>query len=327
MRINHRETVAQTRQNFIRQCPDHPQRMVLRHTLLQTHKTEKLATRTGPTTHTIAPLGEWNQSMLGKASVLQRPAKATMAYSRLAKRLRALQLSSFAEYCDLVAGPGAATERPHMIQALTTNLTHFFREPHHFEHLKQTMVPALIAQARQGRRVRLWSAGCSSGQEPYSIALTLLCVMPDAPQHDIKILATDIDRNMLAVGHAGIYEADILAPVPPPLLQRFFTSVPGSPSSMRASDELRDLIAFRPLNLIADWPMQGKFDVIFCRNVVIYFSAATQATFWSRLVPRVAPQGALYIGHSERIVGPAEGALRGDGVTVYRNFSQAGAIS
>jgi chemotaxis protein methyltransferase CheR len=265
-------------------------------------------------------------AMLEREAGIALPrAKATMAYSRLAKRLRALRLNSFAEYCELVAGPGAATERPHMIQALTTNLTHFFREPHHFEHLKTAMLPKLIAQARQGRRVRIWSAGCSSGQEPYSIALTLLSVMQDAAQYDIKILATDIDRNMLKIGHAGIYEADVLAPVPPDLLQRFFTPVPGAPTTLRASDSLRDLIAFRPLNLIADWPMQGKFDIIFCRNVVIYFGAETQANFWSRIVPRLAPQAALYIGHSERIVGPAEGALRSDGVTIYRNFNEAGA--
>jgi chemotaxis protein methyltransferase CheR len=261
-----------------------------------------------------------------EAGIALPRAKATMAYSRLAKRLRALRLKNFSDYCELVAGEDAGPERQNMIQALTTNLTHFFREPHHFEHLKQTMLPELVKRARGGKRVRLWSAGCSTGQEAYSIALTLLSVMPDAAQFDIKILATDIDTNVLRVGKAGIYDADLLAPVPPELLALGFAPVPGT-TSYQASETLRGLIAFRPLNLIGDWPMREKFQIIFCRNVVIYFNAPVQAEFWLRLVARVAEGGALYIGHSERITGPAGAVLRSDGVTVYRNFNQAGAGS
>jgi len=256
----------------------------------------------------------------GHAGILLPPAKATMAYSRLAKRLRALRLSNFSEYCALLESPDGKTEKQNLIQALTTNVTHFFREPHHFEHLKRAILPGLIDRAKKGGKVRIWSAASSSGQEPYSIALTLLSVMPEAAQHDIKILATDIDASILAIGAAGIYEAESLAPVPAELKTRWFKPAEAEPGSLRANETLRSLITFRELNLIGEWPLRGPFDAIFCRNVVIYFSAETQAQLWARFVPLLEPGGALYVGHSERITGPAEKFLSGDGVTIYRKL-------
>jgi chemotaxis protein methyltransferase CheR len=246
--------------------------------------------------------------------------KVNLVYSRLAKRLRVLGLGNFADYCRLVGAgtPAGEAERGEMVAALTTNVTRFYREPHHFEHLKTKVLPVLMAQARRGEPVRLWSAACSTGPEPYSIALTLLSVFPDAGRHDVKILATDIDPNVLRVAQAGCYDAAALAPVPAALRSRWFSAVKESPGMFQAAPELRGLISFRKMNLIGPWPMRGRFQVLFCRNVVIYFDAATQARLWSRMAPLLETGGHLYIGHSERVNGPAETLLKSDGITIYR---------
>jgi chemotaxis protein methyltransferase CheR len=249
--------------------------------------------------------------------------KATLVYSRLAKRLRALGLNSFRDYCALIATAEGLDERQKMLAALTTNVTRFFREPHHFEHLKKEVLPPLLEAARRGARVRLWSAACSNGQEPYSIALTLLSLMPEALSFDIKVLATDIDPNMLAEGIRGIYSEAALEPVPAALRKRWFAPVrDGSRSDSGQAygvvEELRELVAFRELNLVGSWPMKGPFQAIFCRNVAIYFEEATQSLVWSRFPPLLSPGGRLYIGHSERITGPAANAFQNEGITTYR---------
>jgi chemotaxis protein methyltransferase CheR len=253
-----------------------------------------------------------------EAGILLQSNKMNLVYSRLAKRLRILKLSSFKEYCALVADPDEHAERGAMIRALTTNVTRFFREPHHFEHLKASLLPALRASAMKGGRVRFWSAGCSSGQEPYAIALTLLSVFPDACSYDVKILATDIDENMIEKGQVGIFDSSTIADVPPDLRQRWFMPLERRGGAMQAGEELRTLVTFKKLNLIGTWPMKTRFDAIFCRNVVIYFDSETQTTLWSRIVPLLTPSGALYIGHSERVSGPAEKLLVSDGITTYR---------
>jgi len=256
--------------------------------------------------------------MMQEAGISLSGAKGNLVYSRLAKRVRKLGLRSFAEYCTLVESTEGVGERGEMVAALTTNVTRFFREPHHFEHLRANVLPGLIARARAGQRVRLWSAACSSGQEPYSIALTLLEAFPEALRYDIKILATDIDPNVLAVGEEGAYEDTLLEPVPPALRKKWFVPLNDGAGRMRACDDLRGLISFRRLNLIGTWPMRGVFQVIFCRNVVIYFENATQEQVWSRFAPLLEEGGALYIGHSERVSGPAEAVLGNDGITIYR---------
>lgn len=244
--------------------------------------------------------------------------KVTLVYSRLAKRLRILGLKDFSEYCALVASAEGSGERQEMLAALTTNVTRFYREPHHFEHLRTQILPPLIASARKGGRVRLWSAACSSGQEPYSIALTVLSLLPDAAQRDIRILATDIDPNMIAIGKSGLYDRSAIEPVPSDLRQRWFAPVEGDRGMVRIADQARALVEFRRLNLIGEWPMRGTFQAIFCRNVAIYFDDPTQGKIWSRMVTLLDPAGALYIGHSERVSGPAERKLRSDGITTYR---------
>jgi len=255
----------------------------------------------------------------GDAGIALPESKATLVYSRLAKRLRALGLTTFKDYCALVSGVEGVDERQKMLAALTTNVTRFFREPHHFEHLKQTLLPPLLDAVRRGGKVRIWSAACSSGQEPFSIAMTILSLMPDAAQRDIKVLATDIDPNMVAEGRGGTYAEHLLEGIPPEYRKRWTVGAGGD--RVRMSDDLRALVTFNELNLIGDWPMKGRFDAIFCRNVAIYFEDETQARLWNRFAPLIQPNGALYIGHSERIQGPAVSAFKPDGVTTYRKLA------
>ncbi|WP_426958713.1 CheR family methyltransferase [Muricoccus radiodurans] len=251
-----------------------------------------------------------------EAGIALPEGKATLVYSRLAKRLRVLGLRSFREYCALAAGPEGAEERRHMLTALTTNVTRFFREPHHFDHMRTVLLPPLLEEAKRGGKVRIWSAACSSGQEPYSIAMTILSLMPEAPRFDVKILATDIDPMILSEARAGFYAEAALEGVPPALRQRWFERA--GDGRWAVADPARGLVHFRELNLIGAWPMRGFFQAIMCRNVVIYFEEGTQAGVWQRFVPLLAPGGHLYIGHSERVNGPAAGAFESTGITVYR---------
>lgn len=258
-----------------------------------------------------------SQLLLSETGISLGENKVNLVYSRLAKRLRALGLKTFREYCDLIQSPNGETERGEMIAALTTNVTRFFREQHHFDHLKSEILPPLVAFAKKGGRVRVWSAACSSGQEPYSIAMTILSVMPDAGRYDIKVLATDIDPNMIAFGQEAIYPDSAVDSIPAALRSRWFLS--NGSGAFKAGDELRGLVSFRRLNLIGSWPMTGRFHAIFCRNVVIYFDHDTQAKIWERMAPLLEPGGALYIGHSERVTGSAERLLKSEGITTYRS--------
>jgi len=255
------------------------------------------------------------QILHSHAGIALAEGKAALVYSRLAKRLRSLGLRSFREYCALVEDSNQVDERQAMMAALTTNVTRYFREPHHFDHLRDHVLPPLVERAKRGGRIRLWSAACSNGQEPYSMAITVLSALPDAANLDVKILATDIDPNMIAEGKAGIYREDAVAPVPLDLRRRWFKKA--GPDRWEVADELRALVAFRELNLIGDWPMKGKFDAIFCRNVVIYFDEPTQERIWSRFAPMLEPGGTLYIGHSERVTGPAADIFQTVGLTTY----------
>lgn len=259
--------------------------------------------------------------MLREEAGIELPdAKEPLVYSRLAKRLRALGLTAFSEYLALVSQPGS-DEGMRMLSALTTNVTRFFREPHHFEDLRKTTLPPLAERARGGGRVRLWSAGCSTGMEPYSMALCLLEAMPDAADRDVRILATDIDPQVLETARAGRYPAEALSDAPRELVSRWFERADGD--ALVASPALKRVIAFKQLNLMREWPMKGPFDVIFCRNVAIYFDEDTQQVVWERLAALLAPGARLNIGHSERIAGPAAAMLAPDGVTAYRRLERA----
>ncbi|MFT3732407.1 MAG: protein-glutamate O-methyltransferase CheR [Hyphomicrobium sp.] len=243
--------------------------------------------------------------------------KATLVYSRLAKRLRALGITTFADYCETIREDDE--ERNSMIAALTTNVTRFFREPHHFEHLRNEIIQPLAESARRGKRIRLWSAACSTGQEPYSMALTVLSVIPEAASLDIRILATDLNPHVVARGKEGCYQKEELKDIPSNLRSKWFVPVPSKgASAMQIADSVRSLVSFRELNLMGTWPFNGPFDAIFCRNVVIYFDRETQSTIWTRLARLLRDDGALYIGHSERVAGAANALLSTDGITSYR---------
>ena len=250
-------------------------------------------------------------------------AKKGLVVSRLARRLRELALPDMAAYCRYLQSRGGEEERGRLISSLTTNVTRFFREEHHFRALEQEVLPPLLSAAARGRRVRLWSAGCSTGQEPYSLAMTVLGLMPDAAARDVRILATDIDPQVLAVAERGVYPDEALAPLGPERLRRFTTPVEGAPGMGCVGPAPRALISFAPLNLIGQWPMRGTFDVIFCRNVVIYFDAETQDRLWARFA-RILPQGGeLFIGHSERIGRAALPCFETAGITRYRRTAVA----
>ena len=252
-----------------------------------------------------------------QAGITLSESKSTLVYSRLAKRVRTLGLGGFSDYCDLLGRPDEADERGRMLNALTTNLTRFYREPHHFDHLRDQVLAPLVEKVRAGGRVRIWSAGCSSGQEPFSIALTVLSLIPEAADLDVKVLATDIDSNMIAQGQAAIYSDEMIEPIPQALRSRWLERDPDDRARWRMAAAARSLVAFKELNLMQSWPMNGPFHAIFCRNVVIYFDEPTQERIWSRFRPLLAPEGRLYIGHSERLSG-ATGGYASDGLTVYR---------
>ncbi|MGI6851759.1 CheR family methyltransferase [Mesorhizobium sp. 1B3] len=253
------------------------------------------------------------------AGISLSESKAALVYARLAKRLRVLGLSSFRDYCAIVSNGNAVDERQKLVAALTTNVTKFFREKHHFDHLRQKVLPGLIERARKGGRVRIWSAGCSNGQEAYSAALVILQMMPDVLDYDFKLLASDIDPNMIAEGRIGAYAESAIEDVPAELRNRWLSrSRDGGETRWQVAEEARQLVAFRELNLFARWPMKRPFDVIFCRNVAIYFDKDKQADLWARFAGVLVPGGHLYIGHSERISGPAADIFVNDGITTWR---------
>lgn len=236
-------------------------------------------------------------AMVRKSSgIVLTAGKRELVYSRLRRRLRALNLDSFAAYRAIVEGPDGDAERVRMINAITTNLTGFFRERHHFDFLGNELLPNL---PRTNRRLRVWSAGCSSGEEPYTLAMTLRGAMPDIDRWDARILATDIDTDMVALGAAGRYPMERTAAIPAELRRAHVKRIDSETVEM--GPELKSLIAFRSLNLLGPWPMKGQFDVIFCRNVVIYFDKATQRTLFDRFAELLVPNGHLFVGHSETL--------------------------
>ena len=244
--------------------------------------------------------------------------KAPLVYARLVRRLRTLQMESFARYCSLVESFDGTEERRQMLGAITTNVTRFFREPHHFAHLKTRLLPSVADAVRAGARLRIWSAGCSSGEEPYSIALAVLEAMPDAAQLDVRILATDVNEEVLACGKAGVYSLPALGAVNRAQRARWFTCTRGADGrrTLQAGEEMKALVAFRRLNLLSQWPMSAAYQAIFCRNVLMYFDEEDQAAIQRRMVGLLAPGGCLYLGAAEHVRGLE--ILRPDGLTTYR---------
>lgn len=247
--------------------------------------------------------------------------KRQLVYGRLTRRLRQLGLDSFEQYCRYV-DEHLDTEFGELINAITTNLTSFFRENHHFEHLAGNALPDRMERNGLNRRLRLWSAGCSTGEEPYSIALTVAETLGAERAHwDVRVLATDIDTQVLTRAGNGVYAEERIEGIPPERARRWFRRGTGpNLGKVRVDDGLRDLIAFRQLNLMdTSWPMRGPFDVIFCRNVVIYFDKPTQKILFDRFADLLAPDGYLYVGHSESLHGTST-RFKLIGRTIYQRL-------
>jgi chemotaxis protein methyltransferase CheR len=256
-----------------------------------------------------------------RAGISLADSKHEMVYSRLARRLRATGIVSFATYLnDLEAGK-MQHEWESFTNALTTNLTSFFREAHHFPLLAEH---ALRARAQAGAPFTIWCSASSTGEEPYSIAMTL-CEAFNSLNPPVQIIATDIDTNVLATAADGIYGLERIDKLAPERIKRFFMRGKGAQEGMvRVRPELRQLVSFKPLNLLADsWPVSGPFDAIFCRNVMIYFDKATQRKILARFVPMMKPDALLFAGHSENFLYVSE-SLRLRGKTVYELSARHG---
>ncbi len=228
-------------------------------------------------------------------------AKQQLVYSRLARRLRSLKLSTFNEYTEYLE-TNYDQEIVELTNAITTNLTSFFREPHHFEFMSDVFLPYIYKQKKVEKTLRIWSAGCSTGEEPYSIAMTLKENVPPIKNWDIKVLATDLDTNVVQKAKSGVYADERIVGMKPERIKKWFTSGAGTQAgNVKVSPKLQDYITFKQLNLMDQWPMNGKFDLIFCRNVVIYFDKPTQKILFDRYADLLTPTGYLIVGHSETL--------------------------
>jgi len=230
-------------------------------------------------------------------------AKRELVYSRLSRRLRYLQLKSFRKYCEYLQSEAGNEELVHFINAITTNLTSFFREPHHFEIFASRILKEFVQKKVANKRFRVWSAGCSTGEEPYTISMTINSCQQMLPDDaDIKILATDLDSNVLEIAKRGVYLREKIKTIPPQREKRWFISNKRDQSGyIHVRPEIQQLVSFKQLNLMSDWPMKGPFNVIFCRNVVIYFNKATQKELVDRFANILEPDGYLFLGHSESL--------------------------
>ncbi len=241
--------------------------------------------------------------------------KRGLLAARISRRLRILKMDDFSAYCGLLSSAQGVDERRNLITAITTNVTAFFRESHHFDFMTREILPGLIAQAKNGGRVRIWSAACSSGEEAYSIAMSVLDVFPDVARYDFLILASDIDPLMIQKANDGCYSDHDLRGFEPAKRDQYFAR---SENGFEVRAHVRKILRFAELNLHGEWPFRGRFDVIFCRNVVIYFDTPLRQKLWSKFAERLNQTGHLLIGHSERIDGPAANSFRLVGPTTYQ---------
>lgn len=243
--------------------------------------------------------------------------KFDMFYSRLARRVRALGLSSFADYCDYLEKPAHDKEIIELVNALTTNLTSFFRENHHFEYLAKEVLPDYAQRNRASRKLRIWSAGCSTGEEPYSLAMVLAEQANLLRGWDVEILASDIDSNVLAQASAGIYPASRVENMPRERLRRFFQKGRGAQQGKaRVRNDIRHYLRFEQINLMEKLGVEAK-DLIFCRNVIIYFDKETKIQLLNKFADSLVDGGYLFVGHSESLHQVTD-RFRLIGNTVYR---------
>ncbi|MFD2854822.1 CheR family methyltransferase [Seohaeicola zhoushanensis] len=242
------------------------------------------------------------------------PTNEALVFSRLSRRVRELGMSRFCDYVDHVQAARNADEREAMVEALTTNTTRFFREGYHFDTLAEALLPDLVQKARAGARAALVGR-LLDGEEAYSIAAVVLKHFAEAGRHDLRILATDISRRVLAVAERAEYPADRAEAITPELAALMFER---GGEKLRIRPALRELVSFRYMNFMEPWPVTGPFDAIFCRNVMIYMEDDVQARVWAGLASVLAPGGTLFTGHSERIGPELKGSLQMVGKTTFR---------
>jgi chemotaxis protein methyltransferase CheR len=257
--------------------------------------------------------------------------KLALVESRLARRLRELGMHSYEQYCELVLAPEGESERVQMLDCITTNETHFFREVKHFDYLESVVFPRWQAQAEGGersRRIRAWSAACSTGEEPYTLAMCLMTAFPSESSWHLDILASDLSTRVLRRAHSATWPIDKAKEIPEKHLKRFMLRGFGEhEGELRCGPELRSLVRFSRINLSAPpYPIAGQLDLIFCRNVLIYFDAASRAKVIDALIERLAPSGFLIVGHSESLHNVTRRAmLVAPGIYVRRTSAEAGA--
>ena len=238
-----------------------------------------------------------SETMMTVAGIRLPPGKETLVRSRLSKRLRALGLTGFEAYLEHIDGDGSGAELAEMVDALTTNKTSFFRESAHFDFLAERVLPELNGRSE----LKVWSAGCASGEEPYTLAMVLAEHLPEPLDRNARILATDISGHSLAVARAGIYGSGLVESVPQPLRRKYLERRSDGRYGVKAS--LKEMTRFARLNLMGDWPMRGPFDAVFCRNVMIYFDRETREELVARFHGLIREGGYLFVGHSESLTG------------------------
>ena len=303
-------------------------------TMLRASRTENTsAPRAALTARTsIDPrLFEKYQALIYRAAgIWLSTSKTALLCGRLARRLRSLNLETMDEYFDLVTDPGHQDEFVRMLDAVTTNETHFFREPKHFEFMVQRLFPRWKKEADAGtrqRKIRIWSAACSSGEEPYSLAMTLLKDFPAGEGWTLEIVATDISTQVLAKAKVGVYPLEKARDIPNDLLQRFMLQGTGEHEGrMKVGPEAGEIVRFSRLNLNEDpLPVQGVFDAIFCRNVLIYFDLDSKMRVVNGLMRHLSPNGLLFVGHSENLAGFTT-KMKTLAPTIYGNVDDQGRL-
>ena len=248
------------------------------------------------------------------SGIVLKDIKEDMVYNRISRRVRKTGSLGFDDYLAM-ALQQESVEFTHFVNAITTNFTSFFREFHHFDFIKNTAIPEWKSNLHR-KKLRIWSAGSSTGEEAYSIAMTLNDQIPNA--WDTKILATDLDTNVVAQGESGVYSPDRVSDLSSKLVSQYFDKIgSGEKERVQVKKSLRDMTFFKPLNLLQDWPMSGQFEMIFCRNVVIYFDKPTQKLLFNRFADLLFPGGYLIIGHAESMYNLSD-RFTSIGNTVYR---------
>jgi chemotaxis protein methyltransferase CheR len=251
--------------------------------------------------------GQFSELVYRECGINLHDGKKSLLQARLNKRLRITGFTSYESYFEYLTSGESREELVHFLDCISTNLTYFFREPQHFEFLNK-MIPEMLAakQKERDQRIRVWSAGCSTGEEPYSLGMGVLQHLKDPDRYDFKILATDISSRVLDVAKAGIYPSEKLQRVHPDLRKQFFKKPTGNGSSADSFEVvplLKNIVKFARLNLNESYPFKGPFDFIFCRNVMIYFDKKTQELLIQKMSQYLVAGGYLFVGHSESLMG------------------------